>query len=100
VAISECELFTHSHIFTLSFNTFITDNIINYVVKLLKDKLGLTDAPVALISFFFITGIYCERHKDPTLENKYSYKEVASWTQKMFQKKSIHKMKTIVFSGI
>jgi hypothetical protein len=71
-------------VFTLKFDTCITDNILNYVVKSLKDKLGLTDAPVAFFSSFFFTKLCLHGHEDPALKNKYSYEEVAGWTGKTF----------------
>jgi hypothetical protein len=38
VAQSEGESFTTADVFTLKFSTFITDNLINYVVKSLKNQ--------------------------------------------------------------
>jgi Ulp1 family protease len=73
VAIAEQETFTNSHLFTLAFDTFTTDNFLTYVVKLLKYKIGLTDASVAFFSSFFCTKLYRKGHKDPALRKKYSY---------------------------
>jgi Ulp1 family protease len=89
--------FINSDVFTLKFDTYINDNILNYVIKSLKDKLGLTDAPVAFFNSFFFTKLCRHGHEDPALENKYCYAEVAGWTRKTFQTRSIDKMKTIVF---
>jgi hypothetical protein len=55
VAMSHHESFVNSDVFTLKFDTYITDNILYFVVKSLKDKLGLTDAPVAFFSSFSFT---------------------------------------------
>jgi hypothetical protein len=84
VAMSHHESFINSDVFTLKFDTYITNNILNYVVKSLKDKLGLTDAPVAFFSSFFFTKLCRHGHEDPALKIKYSYKEVAGWTRKTF----------------
>jgi Ulp1 family protease len=97
VAMSYHESFVNSDVFTLKFDTYVTDNILNYVVKSLKDKLGLTDAPVAFFSSFFFTKLCRHGHEDPALKNKYSYKEDAGWTRKTLRTRSIDKMKTIVF---
>ena len=53
VAITESEIFDNSHLFTLAFDTFITDNFLSYIVKSLKDKIGLTDSSVVFFSSFF-----------------------------------------------
>jgi hypothetical protein len=97
VEMSHHKSFVNSDVFTVQFDTYITDNILNYVVKSLKDKLGLTDTPVAFFSSFFFTKLCRHGHEDPALKNKYSYEEVAGWTRKTFQTRSIDKMKTIVF---
>jgi hypothetical protein len=83
VAIAEREIFDNSHLFTLAFDTFMTDNFLTYVVKSIKYKIRLTEASVAFFSSFFFTKLYREGHEDPTLRNKYSYEGVARWTQKM-----------------
>jgi Ulp1 family protease len=97
VAFFHSENFTNSHVFTLRSDAYITDYIINWVVKLFKVKLGLTDAPVAFFSSFFFTKLCRHGHDDPKLANKYSYEEVAGWIQKTFRTISVDKMKTIVF---
>jgi hypothetical protein len=84
VAQSEGESFTNADVFTLKFSTFITDNLINYVVKSLKNQLGLKDAPVAFFSSFFFTKFYRTGQMDPALRDNYCYEEVASWTRKTF----------------
>jgi hypothetical protein len=68
VAVSHHESFVNSDVFTLKFDTYITDNILNYVVKSLKDKLELTDAPVAFFSSFFFTKLCHHGHEDPSFK--------------------------------
>jgi hypothetical protein len=84
---AQAEITNHlsiSDVFTLKSDTYFIDNILNFVVKSLKDKLGLTDAPVAFFSSFFFTKLCCHGHEDPALKNKYSYEEVAGWTRETF----------------
>jgi hypothetical protein len=97
VAMSHHESFIYWDVLALKFDTYVTDNIINSVVKSLKEKLGLTNAPVAFFNSFFFTKLCHHGHADPDLENKYSYKEAASWTQKTFCTRLIDQIKTIVF---
>jgi Ulp1 family protease len=94
---SHCKSFVNLDVFTLKFDTYITNKILNFVVKSLKDKLGLTDALVALFSSLFFTKLCRHGHEDPALKNKYSYEEVEGWTWKNFRTRLIDKMKTIVF---
>ena len=69
VAIIEREIFDNSHLFTLAPDTFINDNFLSYIVKSLKDKIGLTDPSVVFFSSFSFTILYPEGHANPTLDN-------------------------------
>ena len=84
-------------VFTLRFDEYIMDDVLHYVIKSLRDKLGMDDIPVAFFPSFFFTKLYQKGHADPKLENKYCYKGVAGWTKRMLRGKPIDKMKTIVF---
>jgi hypothetical protein len=43
---------TNEEVFSLQFDEIIWDNILNYAIKPLQDKLGLIEAPIAFFSSF------------------------------------------------
>ena len=91
------ELITNSDVFTLRHDEYIMDNILHFVVKSLKDKLGMEDQPVAFFPSFFLTKLFQVGHVNPQVEGQYCYEGVASWTKSMLRGRLIDQMKTIVF---
>jgi Ulp1 family protease len=78
---------------------WLTDNILHYFTHSVKRIFKIKNSVLVFLSSYFLALLFNKGHSNPDLENKFCYKNVATWWSKKRTrlKTSLEEVKTLVF---